>query len=165
MYSTENRQCLWVSKFSFLCLQKQIDEHLPNKQTVQDHSDHRNCPSCFQVVASGGIKEKYVSVICCCFIPLWFRPRKSALKQREVRYENGNGIENVTENCLRFLSIQTLSRLFHSSQVETHFSILLHRHSSSQGNLHLGKFTSLWLRKAKETHKRVSVFKVPSSPL
>lgn len=42
--------------------------------------------------------------------------------------------------------------------METHFSILLHRRSSSQGNLHLGKFTSLWLRKAKETHKRVSIF-------
>ena len=57
-----------------------------------------------------------------------------------------------------FLSIQIFSRLFHSSQVETHFSILLHRRSSSQVDLHLGKFTSLWLRKAKETHKRVSIF-------
>ena len=59
-------------------LQKQIDEHLPHKQTVQDHSDHPNYPSCFQVAASGGIKEKNISVIC---IVLVFRARLSRTPQ------------------------------------------------------------------------------------
>ena len=164
MYSTENRQMpLTLKTFLYKFI----------KTNWRAFTKQANC--------SGSLRSSKLSFMfpsCCiwrnkrqirkCHLLLHrvgFRARKPALKQRKVRYETGNGIENVTVNWLCFLSIQTLSRLFHLSKVETHFSILLHRRWSSQGNLHLGKFTSLWLRKAKETHKRVSVFKVPSLPL